>query len=1044
MKRLLIDASHILKMVMFSAANGESAFAVGDVIVGHHLDAFERFLGSFKKTLEAVKMVPSQVILVKDGYRANAFRREIYPEYKVKKPGEEIPEEFFDQLSMLNVKVEELILTHGGIICWADDFEADDLIYALSQAMETVIWSGDKDLLAHGDVFFQGGWGEDKFFGIAKKHIVVYKALVGDNSDKIPGAKGFGDGTFLKMIEKYGDDCLDEFLEMLENETLHELAEYVSDFKPFGKIIEHSDLVYKSYQCAKPYHPGWNTIQWKARPISQDKEYLPEYSGVTKLVTKSMLTAEFMNTFRQQAKAVPLGYAFDIETWEDEESLAWGMANKAKTDKRGKLDARGSHLAGFSITVGNNGQFCYYFPVDHKDTDNLTLSDAECVLNLLDESKPMFVWNAEFELPITRLHCELRFDRGWLPNVHDAMIMKSYVNENTPLGLKDSSSTYLGYQQVTYAEVTTKDGVQYRMNELTGEEVVSYGCDDSICTLALASLFQVIMKFERTWKAFKLCEPSPAYLAAESFINGQKFDMEKLAELKAENDAQLEEVMIKLREKLVGYEWSEYDPAAEVERSYRMPGCEYQPIFEINAAAVKNVYQQLTKTKLSTRMSMIDKVVDLIREELPELASAFDSKSVDQVNAVAEELFMPMPSFSVTSDKDMEHLLYTAFRFEVRLRGKATEKMKEKGIRTGNPKVNEAAIRTAFAYDADEKQKEILDLVLEANKLSTNESLFLGPYAKMPNPKTGMVHGRAGQSLTTTRRAAPNGPNIAQVSKKTPIREIYAPFEDGWIWWSFDWSGQELRLTAERSQCPEMLKCYPKDGPAKDLHSIAALKIAELNKESYTYEEFLLMLSEKKMKNYRNAAKAVNFGGIYGQTEIGLANKLMITKEEALEIMKAADEAFPGVPIWKQNVRDRAIRDGFVSTLLGARKHLNLDGTWRDEHELRSAVNFEIQSPAAEQAKLAMAKIWDRKILEKYDAVFAFPVHDEINGSVRVYEGTVDFLKEIHAIMLEDYADMKVPIESSIEIGSNFGTLKELGTKFDEEKVREAIKEITG
>ena len=1075
MKRLLIDASSVMKASLWAAVSGPSASVVEfegkDEIIPSQIDGYEIWLTSLQKTLETLNMVPSQCILVKDGRNASELRRQFLPGYRVRKPRPpEFSKEFYEMLD----RAEENLLSYGAVSVVKEKVEADDFIFALSQVLDSIVWSGDGDLLAAGDLFYQGQINDPlKFMGVDKKHIVVYKSLIGDPSDAVPGAKGFGESAFRDMLIKYGSDSLDEFLEMLEKRTLQDLAPFVDEFKPFKKILDSEELVYASYNCVRPHHPGWDDIVWKARYPKGDSTW-KNWDLKIELITKDKLTSAFIQKFKQQLAAVPWGPSFDIETWSDEASLAWGIANK--TQRGPRLDVYGQHLSGFSITTGPNNNLVYYFPVDHADTENIALNDMTMLLNCCDEKKPLFVFNAGFELPVVRKHLELRFDRGWLPNVHDVLIMKSYVNENTPLALKYCSKTYLDYQQVTFEEVTTEkpawteDGEDEavddyepvpsrQMNEMTGQEVVDYGADDSICTGALANLYEIIMRYEGTWNAYEMCELAPAYLCAEAFLNGQKFDLDRLAELTVENEIESAKLWKQINEKLIDIEWTVGDELSGAFYTEKLPGCIFLPAQDLSGSELKKVYQQVTGESLKSNLRSVEKLATLMQDKAPDLTAALtldDSElelensadlQLERFNAAGEKLFVPKPELNLGSPKQMTAFLYEALGFPIRLRGKVTDKMRAAGKKQGNPKGNESAVRHAIMYDADEEQKELLLLLIKAKALQTDAGLYLKPYPKMPNPKDGFVHPNPGICRTTSRRAAPQGPNFSQCSKKSPIREVYVPPEEDLIWWSMDFSGQELRLTAERSQCEIMLACYPKDGPAKDLHSVTAVEVAAVAGRELTYEQIAEGYDDtdnpmqKELKKFRNDSKAVNFGDVYGQTEVGLAEKLLITVEKAREIIAAKAAAFPGVAQWKKDVEERILRDGYASTLLGARKHLVLDGSWKDGHEIRSGINFEIQSPAGEQLKQVQRKFWERQIFERYEAGYAMSVHDECDGWV-TREDVLPFLKEAHAIMLEKYATMEVPIESSIEIGRNFGTLISIGTKFDEEKLKEVIDKL--
>ena len=1067
MKRLLIDSSSVVKAALYASNTGPNAYMAEfegkQEIIPSHLDGYEVWLGSLKKTLTDLNMVPSQCVLVKDGRNASELRRQFLPDYRKRKPR---PSEFSQEFYQLQEKVEANLLAYGAISVVKDQVEADDFIFALAKVTDCVIWSLDGDMMAAGNMYCRGLVNPDRFYGIAKKHIVVYKSLVGDPADLVPGTPKFGEKSFIDMVAKFGDECLDEFLEFLENRTLSELAPYVGDFKPFQKILDNEELVYASYQCAKFHHPGWHDIEWKAKYPKGDGTW-PEWDLKIELITKDKLTPEFFNQFQKQLNQVPWGPSFDIETWSDEESLAWGIANKSQRGPR--LDVYGAHMAGFSITTGPNNNLVYYFPVDHLDTDNVSIDDMARLLNCCDESKPMFVFNAEFELPVVRNHMELRFDRGWLPNIHDVLIMKSYVNENTPLKLKTSTWTYLGYKQVTFEQVTAEptdyqedpeeeqepddsEPVPWRqMNTMTGLEVVDYGADDSICTGALANLFSLIMKYEETWNAFDMCEREPAYLCAEAFLNGQKFDLDTLAALTKDNAEKSAEIWEKINERLIKLEWIMGDPVDGVTWTAKLPGCVFEPAANLSASEIKKVYKQVTRVQLKSNLRSVSSLAKLMKDTAPELASALlwedsdglevQAETVDKFNEVGAGLFVPKPELNLGSPKQMCDLLYTAMGFPVRLKGKLTDKMRAAGKVQGNPKGNESAIRHAIMYDATEEEKELLLLLIEAKALQTDYGLYLKPYVKMPNPKDGFVHGSYGQSRQTSRRFSSSAPNFSQQSHKSPIRKVVVPAVENHLMVSFDEAGQELRHAAVQSQDPAMLSCYIGDN-LRDIHSITGRAIMEKKWEGLTYEEFIerIKAEETVASKARKYAKILNFLSQYGGTAVSLAEKLLISVEEAEELMAAKDAEFGRLVQWQAEVEVIHRERGFSITPLGARKHLRLEGSWKDAHELRSALNFIIQAAAAEQIKLVMKEIWNRRITDRFDCEYRFPVHDEHLFSCSK-EDMAEFCREMHAIMIQPYGGLQIPWESSIAIGPSFGEMTEI-SGFDEEKIREIIKEV--
>jgi len=146
---------------------------------------------------------------------------------------------------------------------------------------------------------------------------------------------------------------------------------------------------------------------------------------------------------------------------------------------------------------------------------------------------------------------------------------------------------------------------------------------------------------------------------------------------------------------------------------------------------------------------------------------------------------------------------------------------------------------------------------------------------------------------------------------------------------------------------------------------------------------------------------------------------LRVSKDTAQEYLDRKYAAFAKSEEWKDSVIAEGRTKKYVTTKMGVRRHLtNLgNGDNRDE---RQAVNFKIQGSSAEMTKLAMSRMWKAPLFEKYDCQFIAPIHDEVVFSVEGSQA-FDFICEVHKCMVQPYADMTVPIESSVSLGKNFG-----------------------
>ena len=144
--------------------------------------------------------------------------------------------------------------------------------------------------------------------------------------------------------------------------------------------------------------------------------------------------------------------------------------------------------------------------------------------------------------------------------------------------------------------------------------------------------------------------------------------------------------------------------------------------------------------------------------------------------------------------------------------------------------------------------------------------------------------------------------------------------------------------------------------------------------------------------------------------------------------LEAKNTAFARAEEWKVEVIAEARNQGYVTTKLGARRHLQAafdKGGYEASKAERQAVNFKIQGSSAEMTKLAMGRIWAAKLKERYDLVFYAPIHDEVVFSINM-DDMPEAIPEIHALMTAQYADMWIPVESSVSFGFNFGEQHEM------------------
>lgn len=712
--------------------------------------------------------------------------------------------------------------------------------------------------------------------------------------------------------------------------------------------------------------------------------------------------------------------------------------------------------------------------------------------------------------------------RGFIPHAYDTKIMSSYVDENYANGLKENSKRYLGYEQQTYKEVTTKRGLlddlpkggkviaternedgneivtkQYRMNELTAAEVFSYGCDDTICTAALFNFYRMNMELEKTFHVYEQVEITPAYMGAKGFVDGVKVSIERLRELEKEDDKVFEEARTILSRTLL---------------EQGIIDAMWEPYTDNRCADFKDAFEAMYGYHIESKVRTHSKLADDMRSN-PDLnqntammafASAVEGKDMDWVNKLLLAKYKDDPVIDMNSPKQMKKFLYDVLKLPVRVVAKATplEKKnqpalaqaifkytklamegKEREPNAMSPeewallkekaKTNEVAVNMALLYDAADHVKVILQAMQDMKTILTRRSFYYYKYPYMKHWKDGLVHSSMNQCATVTRRYSSSGPNLQQLPKKgegVKIREMIVAHHRKAVVVSLDFSGQELRLGADYSRDENFLACYVGDN-LKDPHSITAAgsmhfkwgkaKVEELVQKvvdarinfSTDYDLFVAIhkrlqdkVANKLADDLRKKSKNVNFLSQYDGQALTLSYQMLTPVHECQQFLDAREKMFPRVSVWKEEVRKEVMSCGYATTMLGARRHLSklmMDRATANKAG-RQGPNFKIQGSAAEMTKLAMARIWDSGVLYDYDCRFIAPVHDELVFSIHA-DHVVDAVRIIYACMTAQYADMIVPIESSISLGKNFGEQIECGEGgFNEKAINDALYEVFG
>ena len=346
--------------------------------------------------------------------------------------------------------------------------------------------------------------------------------------------------------------------------------------------------------------------------------------------------------------------------------------------------------------------------------------------------------------------------------------------------------------------------------------------------------------------------------------------------------------------------------------------------------------------------------------------------------------------FNLDSPKQLQAILFDELGLAAKLK-----------TPTGQPSTNEEALE-AIADD-----HALPRLILEYRSLAKLRSTYTEKLAEIVNPRTGRVHTSYHQGAVATGRISSNDPNLQNIPVRTEegrrIRQAFiAP--EGWLVMAADYSQIELRIMAHLSGDEGLVRAFQEGG---DIHRATAAEVFGLEPEAVT-------------SNQRRAAKAINFGLMYGMSAFGLARQLGVDRGEASDYMARYFSRYPGVHAFMEATRERAHRDGYVETLFGRR--LYLDNLSARNQALRAgaeraAVNAPMQGTAADIIKRAMITVaaW---LKDRDDAHMLMQVHDELVFEVRA--DAVDEVREAVRQRMAGAAALRVPLIVDVGVGKNW------------------------
>jgi DNA polymerase-1 len=350
--------------------------------------------------------------------------------------------------------------------------------------------------------------------------------------------------------------------------------------------------------------------------------------------------------------------------------------------------------------------------------------------------------------------------------------------------------------------------------------------------------------------------------------------------------------------------------------------------------------------------------------------------------------------FNVNSPQQLGKVLFEEMKLQVPGKGKSKQ-----------------TSTAADVLEALAEEHEIAARAIEYRTFAKLKNTYVDALPLLVRQDTGRLHTSFNQAGSATGRVSSSNPNLQNIPVRTELgRSIRAAFvpQEGWKLVVADYSQIELRLLAHMSEDPLLVDAFRR---GEDVHARTASEVFGVMPSLVT-------------PDLRRAAKAVNFGIIYGLSGFGLARQLGIPRGQADRYIKGYFERYGGVKRFLDDTTAQVRQSGSTRTLFGRERpipDINSRNPNARGFAERTAVNTPLQGSAADLIKVAMIRIHQR-LADGWESRMLIQVHDELVFEAPV--GEIDGLRAIVKREMESVADLKVPLVVDTGVGDNWRDAK--------------------
>ncbi len=423
----------------------------------------------------------------------------------------------------------------------------------------------------------------------------------------------------------------------------------------------------------------------------------------------------------------------------------------------------------------------------------------------------------------------------------------------------------------------------------------------------------------------------------------------------------------------------------------------------------------------------------------PSLKQENLQKIFEEIEMPLVEVLAEMEKLGISLDKGMLNRLSGEAEITIKDLEKQIYKLAGREFNVNSPKqlkdilftdlglvpVENRKTKTGLSTSADNLEKmlgqhPIIPKILQYREIAKLQSTYLLALPELVSKKNGRIHTSYNQTVAATGRLSSTDPNLQNIPVRgeglgSEVRKAFVA-RPGCKLLSIDYSQIELRIVAHLSGDEKMLSVFKNN---EDIHEKTAVEIFGVQPGQVT-------------KDMRRDAKTINFGILYGVSSFGLSSRVEgMSRSEAKDFIAKYFAAYPKVEEYIEQIKLQVNEEGFVRNELGRIRRFPeiRDSRWQIRAAAeRAAINFPIQSLAADVIKVAMINIYQALRAKgqglSEECRLLLQVHDELLFEVK--EDKVEFWAKKLVPLMENAIKLSVPVTVEAKAGQNWGDLKEL------------------